>query len=148
MTPPLLQIKGLYKAYGQHLVLRDINLDLSRHEVVCLIGASGCGKSTLLRCINLLEEVNAGGMLLEGMPISSDLPNANRIRQSTSFRTCQSSTTLRSRREKSSGSRKVSRSVTGWNCWTDSVWRAARMSFQTGSRAASSSASPSSAPWR
>jgi polar amino acid transport system ATP-binding protein len=81
LTGPLLQIEGLYKAYGQHLVLRDINLEVSRHEVVCLIGASGCGKSTLLRCINLLEEVNAGRIILDGMPISTGSSNANRIRQ-------------------------------------------------------------------
>jgi polar amino acid transport system ATP-binding protein len=81
LTGPLLQIEGLYKAYGQHLVLRDINLEVSRHEVVCLIGASGCGKSTLLRCINLLEEVNAGRIMLDDMPISAGSSNANRIRQ-------------------------------------------------------------------
>jgi polar amino acid transport system ATP-binding protein len=81
LTNPLLQIEGLYKAYGQHLVLRDINLEVARHEVVCLIGASGCGKSTLLRCINLLEEVNAGRILHDGLPISTSSSNANRIRQ-------------------------------------------------------------------
>ena len=56
----LLRIEGLYKAYDQHLVLQNINLEVDEHEVICLIGASGCGKSTLLRCINLLEEINAG----------------------------------------------------------------------------------------
>ncbi|MBX3070611.1 MAG: amino acid ABC transporter ATP-binding protein [Thermomicrobiales bacterium] len=77
----MLSIRGLYKAYDQNLVLRNINLDVAEHEVICLIGASGCGKSTLLRCINLLEEVNAGAIVLDGMPISSDAPNLNRIRQ-------------------------------------------------------------------
>ena len=81
MSEPLLQIERLYKAYGTHLVLRNINLDVAEHEVVCLIGASGCGKSTLLRCINLLEDITAGQILLEGEPISGDSPNANRIRQ-------------------------------------------------------------------
>ncbi|MCD6030548.1 MAG: transporter related protein, partial [Thermomicrobiales bacterium] len=60
----LLRIEGLYKAYDQHLVLKNINLAVDEHEVVCLIGASGCGKSTLLRCINLLEEINAGAIYL------------------------------------------------------------------------------------
>ncbi len=81
MSDPILQIRGLYKAYGQNLVLKNINLDVREHEVVCLIGASGCGKSTLLRCINLLEEVSAGEIVLSGQPISSNSPNLNRIRQ-------------------------------------------------------------------
>jgi polar amino acid transport system ATP-binding protein len=51
------------------------------HEVISLIGASGSGKSTLLRCVNLLEEINAGSIRLNGEPISASLPNANRVRQ-------------------------------------------------------------------
>ena len=81
MSGPLLQVDGLYKAYDQHLVLRNINLAVEPHEVISLIGASGCGKSTLLRCINLLEEINAGSIRLNGEPISASLPNANRVRQ-------------------------------------------------------------------
>jgi polar amino acid transport system ATP-binding protein len=77
----LLRIEGLYKAYDQHLVLRNINLQVAEHEVVCLIGASGCGKSTLLRCINLLEEISAGRIWLGDEPISTASSNANRIRQ-------------------------------------------------------------------
>ncbi|MEZ4498725.1 MAG: ATP-binding cassette domain-containing protein [Thermomicrobiales bacterium] len=46
MSEPILSIRGLYKAYDQNLVLRNINLDVAEHEVICLIGASGCGKST------------------------------------------------------------------------------------------------------
>ncbi len=78
---PLLQVEGLYKAYGQHLVLRNINLTVRQHEVVSLIGASGCGKSTLLKCVNLLEEIQAGTIRLNGEPIGADLPNADRVRQ-------------------------------------------------------------------
>ena len=78
---PLLQVEGLYKAYGQHLVLRNINLAVRQHEVVSLIGASGCGKSTLLKCVNLLEEIQAGTIRLNGEPIGADLPNADRVRQ-------------------------------------------------------------------
>ena len=81
MSGPLLQVDGLYKAYDQHLVLRNINLAVEPHEVISLIGASGCGKSTLLRCVNLLEEINAGSIRLNGEPISASLPNANRVRQ-------------------------------------------------------------------
>ena len=51
----LLRVSGLRKAYGDKVVLRDLDLDVEPHDVVCLIGASGSGKSTLLRCLNLLE---------------------------------------------------------------------------------------------
>jgi polar amino acid transport system ATP-binding protein len=81
VSGPLLGVDGLYKAYDQHLVLRNINLAVESHEVISLIGASGSGKSTLLRCINLLEEINAGSIRLNGEPISASLPNANRVRQ-------------------------------------------------------------------
>lgn len=80
MIEPLLRIEGVYKAYEQHLVLRNINLAVTKHEVVSLIGASGSGKSTLLRCVNLLEDINAGVIRLNGEPISASLPNANRVR--------------------------------------------------------------------
>ena len=78
---PLLRIEGLYKAYDQHLVLRNINLAVDEHEVVCLIGASGCGKSTLLRCINLLEAINAGAIYLGGEEITREGVDDDRIRQ-------------------------------------------------------------------
>jgi polar amino acid transport system ATP-binding protein len=81
VSGPLLQIDGLYKAFDQHLVLRNINLAVEPHEVISLIGASGSGKSTLLRCVNLLEEINAGSIRLNGEPIAASLPNANRVRQ-------------------------------------------------------------------
>lgn len=80
-TAPTLRIEGLYKAYDQHLVLADINLEIGEHEVVCLIGASGCGKSTLLRCINLLEEINAGSIFLGDVEITAAVADTNRIRQ-------------------------------------------------------------------
>ncbi len=81
MSGPLLQVDGLYKAFDQNLVLRNINLAVEPHEVISLIGASGSGKSTLLRCVNLLEEINAGSIRLNGEPIAASLPNANRVRQ-------------------------------------------------------------------
>jgi polar amino acid transport system ATP-binding protein len=77
----MLRIEHLYKAYDQHLVLRDIDLTVGEHEVVCLIGASGCGKSTLLRCVNLLEEINAGRIFLDDELITSPLVDQNRVRQ-------------------------------------------------------------------
>jgi ABC-type histidine transport system ATPase subunit len=63
---PLLAIRNLQKAFGQHTVLRDISLDVRRGQIVGFIGASGSGKSTLLRCINMLEIPSAGDILLDG----------------------------------------------------------------------------------
>ena len=59
-------IEGLHKSFGSLEVLRGIDLRVERHEVVCLIGASGSGKSTLLRCVNLLEPIDAGRIIVEG----------------------------------------------------------------------------------
>jgi polar amino acid transport system ATP-binding protein len=59
-----LQIEGVRKSYHGDVVLRHIDLTVRRHELVCLIGASGSGKSTLLRCVNLLEKVDDGRILL------------------------------------------------------------------------------------
>ena len=61
-----LHIEHLHKAYGDHVVLDDINLVVEPGEVVVVIGPSGCGKSTLLRCINGLEEIQGGQILLDG----------------------------------------------------------------------------------
>ncbi|GAA3241892.1 amino acid ABC transporter ATP-binding protein [Actinocorallia longicatena] len=68
---PLLHIEGLWKSYGDRAVLRGVDLDVDPHEVVCLIGASGSGKSTLLRCVNLLETVDDGAILLDGEEITA-----------------------------------------------------------------------------
>lgn len=81
VSSPLLQIEGLYKAYGQNLVLQNIDLAVDDHEVVCLIGASGCGKSTLLRCINLLEPINAGRILLDGAVITDPATDEDELRK-------------------------------------------------------------------
>ncbi len=63
---PTVQIKKLYKSYGTHEVLKDINLEVARGEVVCIIGPSGSGKSTLLLCVNFLEPYNSGEVLIDG----------------------------------------------------------------------------------
>ena len=81
MSQPLIRYDGVYKAYGQHLVLRNINLDIDPHKVVCLIGASGCGKSTLLRCTNLLEDIQAGQIILGEDNIADLRQDGNAIRK-------------------------------------------------------------------
>ncbi|MEX0991937.1 MAG: amino acid ABC transporter ATP-binding protein [Actinomycetota bacterium] len=78
---PALVISGLRKSFGPLEVLRDIDLDLAEHEVVCLIGASGSGKSTLLRCINLLEEIDDGRIVVRGEEITARGVDMNAIRR-------------------------------------------------------------------
>ncbi len=73
----VLQLRGVTKAYGDHLVLRGIDLEVGEHEAVALIGASGSGKSTLLRCVDLLEEIDDGDILLDGVPIT--VPGTNPV---------------------------------------------------------------------
>ncbi len=78
---PALQIEGLYKSFDRLEVLRGIDLTVAEHEVVCLIGASGSGKSTLLRCINLLEEIDAGRIWIEGDEITARGVSVDRVRR-------------------------------------------------------------------
>ncbi len=82
-TPTLLSIEHLKKAYddGNNVVLDDINLEVSRGEVIVVIGPSGCGKSTFLRCINALEPIQAGTIKLEGKVVSGDDVNLSQLRQ-------------------------------------------------------------------
>ena len=67
----VLEIRHLQKAFGEHVVLRDIDFAAKPGEVVCIIGSSGSGKSTLLRCINLLETPDAGEIIYHGENIQS-----------------------------------------------------------------------------
>jgi len=76
-----LVIEDLRKSFGTLEVLRGIDLELAEHEVVCLIGASGSGKSTLLRCINLLEWIDAGRIVLRGEDITTSGVDVNRVRR-------------------------------------------------------------------
>ena len=81
MSTPALDIHGLHKSFGKLEVLRGIDLTLAEHEVVCLIGASGSGKSTLLRCINLLEPVDAGRIVVRGEEVTTPNVDVNRVRR-------------------------------------------------------------------
>jgi len=80
-APAALRVEDLHKSFGPLEVLRGIDLTVSEHEVVCLIGASGSGKSTLLRCINLLEPIDAGRVSVEGEEITAEGVDTNRIRR-------------------------------------------------------------------
>jgi polar amino acid transport system ATP-binding protein len=80
-TAAALEIEGLRKSFGTNLVLDGIDLSVGEHEVTCLIGASGSGKSTLLRCINLLEPVDAGRIVVAGEEITRRGVDVNRVRR-------------------------------------------------------------------
>ena len=80
MTEALL-VDGVHKSFGRLEVLRGVDLALAEHEVVCLIGASGSGKSTLLRCVNLLEPIDDGRIVVEGEEITRRGIDVNRIRR-------------------------------------------------------------------
>jgi polar amino acid transport system ATP-binding protein len=76
-----LRVEGLVKHYGDRTVLDGIDLAVAEHQVVCLIGPSGSGKSTLLRCIDLLEPIDGGRVLLDGEDITGPGTNANSVRR-------------------------------------------------------------------
>ena len=77
----LLKIEHLHKAFGDNVVLKDINLEVKKGEVIVVIGPSGCGKSTFLRCINALEPIQGGQILLDGAPIDGESKSINQVRQ-------------------------------------------------------------------
>src|SRR3954454_4834895 len=70
MSRPVLEVKGVTKAWGANEVLHGVDLTVSEHQAVAVIGASGSGKSTLLRCIDLLVEIDDGDILLDGEVIT------------------------------------------------------------------------------
>ena len=76
-----LVLDGVRKSFGRIEVLHGVDLVVAEHEVVCLIGASGSGKSTLLRCVNLLEPIDAGRIVVEGEEITARGVDVNRIRR-------------------------------------------------------------------
>ncbi len=76
-----LVLDGVRKSYGDLEVLTGFDLTVAEHEVVCLIGPSGCGKSTVLRCVDLLDEVDGGRILLDGEEITGRRVDANEVRR-------------------------------------------------------------------
>jgi polar amino acid transport system ATP-binding protein len=77
----MLELEGVRKSFGRVEVLRGVDLEVAEHEVVCLIGASGSGKSTLLRCVNLLEPIDAGRIVVAGEEITRRGVDVNAVRR-------------------------------------------------------------------
>ena len=77
----LLELRGVQKYFGINHVLKGIDLAIEEHEVICLIGPSGCGKSTLLRCVNALEPIQGGEIVLDGELVSGRGVDVNALRQ-------------------------------------------------------------------
>ncbi|MFJ3230502.1 amino acid ABC transporter ATP-binding protein [Streptomyces sp. NPDC086787] len=81
MTRPEIQVRGLHKSFGDNEVLKGIDLEIARGEVVCVIGPSGSGKSTLLRCVNLLEEPTRGQVFVGGTEVTDPDVDIDAVRR-------------------------------------------------------------------
>ena len=77
----LLQVEHLHKAYGDHVVLDDVSLEVERGEVIVIIGPSGCGKSTFLRCLNALEPIQGGTVSVAGKSVDGSERDLVELRQ-------------------------------------------------------------------
>lgn len=77
----MIKVNDLHKSFGEHEVLKGITTDIREKEVVCIIGPSGSGKSTFLRCLNRLEDITAGEVVIDGVNIADPKTNINALRQ-------------------------------------------------------------------
>jgi polar amino acid transport system ATP-binding protein len=77
----MIEIKGVHKSFGDLEVLKGIDLNVNRGEVVSIIGASGSGKSTLLYCINAIEKINSGNIIVDGVDVHDKKTDINKLRQ-------------------------------------------------------------------
>lgn len=78
---PLLELKNIKKTFDENVIIKDLSLSVEKGEVIVILGPSGCGKSTLLRCINGLETIQGGEILLDGEVISNRKKDMHLIRQ-------------------------------------------------------------------
>jgi polar amino acid transport system ATP-binding protein len=78
---PMIEIRDIYKSYGEHKVFDGLSLEVEEHQVVCLIGPSGCGKSTLLRCLNGLESIQGGEIRIHGDRMTGPGVDVNALRR-------------------------------------------------------------------
>ena len=154
MSDALVVERRLASRSGSNEVLRGIDLTVAEHEVVCLIGASGSGKSTLLRCVNLLEPIDAGRIVLGGEEITRRGVDVNRVRRRIgivfqAFNLFPHMSVLRNvtlaPRDGARARRARGRRARDASCSSASASPTSATSTPTGSRAASSSGSRSCA---
>ena len=81
MGNEVLRIEHLHKEFEGNVILEDISLTVRKGEVIVVIGPSGCGKSTLLRCVNALEDIQGGKILLDDEPVDPSSKAISRMRQ-------------------------------------------------------------------
>ena len=79
----IIKVRNLHKSFGELKVLRGINEEIKAREVVCVIGPSGSGKSTFLRCLNMLEEITAGEIVISDIKLNDPKVDINRVRAET-----------------------------------------------------------------
>lgn len=84
-TIPMLQLRNIKKSYGNNSVLKGINIDVGKSEVVSIIGPSGSGKTTLLRCVNGLEKVDEGSVIIKGEEFDPNSKHVHKIREKVGF---------------------------------------------------------------
>ena len=77
----MIQVRNLSKHFGDLVVLKDVNADIRKGEIISVIGPSGTGKSTFLRCLNLLETPTGGTILIDGIPLLDKKTNVPKLRQ-------------------------------------------------------------------
>ncbi len=77
---PILEVRNLHKSFGDVEILKGIDLDMAKGDVVCIIGSSGSGKTTLLRCLNMLEDFQQGSVRIDGQPIGYAEKDGRRVR--------------------------------------------------------------------
>ena len=81
MSETLLTVKNLHKEFGPKTILNDISLEVKKGEVIVIIGPSGCGKSTFLRCLNGLEDIQSGEILIDGKKLDPHAKDISSMRQ-------------------------------------------------------------------
>ena len=142
----MIEFKNVSKHFGPTQVLHDISLKINQGEVVVIIGPSGSGKSTMLRCINKLEEITSGDLIVDGLKVNDPKVDERLIRQEAGmvfqqFYLFPHLTALENVMFGPQRSRRKS-------CWRKSVWLSARITIRPNSPAASNSVWPSPARWR
>ncbi len=153
---PVIELEHVDKFFGTFQALKDINLKVGLQEVVVVIGPSGSGKSTMIRCINRLEEHDAGRIVVDGIELTADIRNIQEVRRETGMvfqqfnlfphlSVMDNITLAPAKRAASPRSRPSS---TPWSCWNGCRSPSRRASTPASSPAASSSGSPLPARWR